>query len=43
MSVDIRNTSGCSRKLRIVPLKSPYFTVTRGLENISRIDLNYPH
>ena len=30
INVDIRNVSGSSRQMRIVPLNSPYFTVTRG-------------
>ena len=30
VNVDIRNVSGSSRQMRIIPLNSPYFTVTRG-------------
>jgi hypothetical protein len=33
INVDIQNVSGCSRKMRLVPLNSPYFTITRGVSN----------
>jgi hypothetical protein len=35
VNVDIRNVSGSSRQMRIIPLNSPYFTVTRGVSTNS--------
>ena len=44
VNVDIRNVSGSSRQMRIIPLNSPYFTVTRGWEILSPfLDHHSPH